>query len=319
MRAQLRKHPHKQRGVALITAVLIVALVTAAAVAMASKQQFDIRRTANIFNNDIAYQFALGAEDYARNVLEWDITKARSPNDHLGEDWAQDVAVPVEGTMLTGSVQDLHGRINLNSLLDANGKPNVEMVKRFKHLLDLLGLNQDISQAVLDWIDVDINPSFNGGAEDDYYMLQTPPYRAANSLMVSVSELLLVMGIDDETFQLLLPHVSALPNINSNINVNTATAEVLASLAVTMTIADGEALIQARPATGFAKIADFTGQTLLTNHPTFKNDFLDIKSEYFLVDAMAEFDESTAQLHSLVHRNNNTGGVRVVMRSRGAY
>jgi len=314
----MNKLPKKQQGVALITAVLIVALVTAAAVAMASKQQFDIRRTANIFNNDIAYQFALGAEDYARNVLEWDITKAGTTTDHLAEDWAQEVAVPVEGAMLTGSVQDLQGRINLNSLLDANGKPNVEMEKRFKHLLDLLGLNQDVSQAVLDWIDEDINPRFNGGAEDDYYMLQTPPYRAANRLMVSVSELLLVMGVDDEVYQLLLPHVSALPVVSTKINVNTASAEVLASLAVTMTIADGEALIQARPDTGFAKIADFTAQTLLSNHPAYKEDFLDVKSDYFLVDAMAEFDKSTARLHSLVHRNN-TGGVRVVMRSRGAY
>jgi len=308
----------RQQGVALITAVLIVALVTAAAVAMASKQQFDIRRTANIFNNDIAYQFALGAEDYARNVLEWDITKAGSTTDHLGEDWAQDVAVPVEGAMLTGSVQDLQGRINLNSLLDGNGAPNVEMVKRFKHLLDLLGLNQDISQAVLDWIDVDINPSFNGGAEDDYYMLQTPPYRAANRLMVSVSELLLVMGVDDEVYQLLLPHVSALPVVSTKINVNTASAEVLASLAVTMTIADGEALIQARPDTGFAKIADFTAQTLLSNHPAYKEYFLDVQSDYFLADAMAEFDESTAQVHSLLKRYSD-GRVQVVMRSRGAY
>ena len=310
----------KQQGVALITAVLIVALVTAAAVAMASKQQFDIRRTANIFNNDIAYQFALGAEDYARNVLEWDVTKDGSTTDHLDENWAQEVAVPVEGAMLTGSVQDMQGRINLNSLLDANDAPNAVMVKRFENLLQLLGLNQEIAQAVLDWIDVDINQRFNGGAEDDYYMLQTPPYRAANRLMVSASELLLLNGVDDEAYQLLLPHVSVLPDINTKINVNTATAEVLASLADTLTVADGEALIEARPDDGFVNIADFIGQSVLTNHPIpqKEQDSLDIKSDYFLADAMAEFDESTAQVHSLLKRYSD-GRVQVVMRSRGAY
>jgi len=318
----LTKQLVKQRGVALITAVLIVALVTATAVAMASKQQFDIRRTANIFNNDKAYQFALGAEDYARNVLEWDITKNGSTSDHLGEDWAQEVSVPVEGAMLTGTVEDLQGRINLNSLLeiDANGKVKVNevMVKRFEHLLELLGLNKEIAQAVMDWIDPDIDTRFNGGAEDDYYMLQDPPYRAANGLMASTSELMLLNGVDDEAYQLLLPHVSALPDRKSPININTATAEVLASLADSMTIADGEALIEAQPEDGFAKIEDFSGQSLLSSHPTYKGDALDIKSSFFLVNALAEFDQSTVHLHSLLQRSGD-GAVRVVMRSRGAY
>ncbi|HHJ80841.1 MAG TPA: general secretion pathway protein GspK [Candidatus Tenderia electrophaga] len=314
----IKAQPRKQRGVALITAVLIVALVTAAAVAMASKQQFDIRRTANIFNNDIAYQFALGAEDYARNVLEWDITKDGSTTDHLGENWAQDVAVPVEEAMLTGSMQDMQGRINLNALVKADGAANALMLKRFENLLQLLDLDQGIARAVLDWIDADINPGFIGGAEDDYYMLQIPPYRAANRLMASVSELLLVKGIDYESYQLLQPHVSALPDINSKINVNTASAEVLAALANTLTVADGEALIETRSDNGFAKIEDFTHALEQLGEHNYDPAFLDVSSDYFLISAMAEFDQSIARLYSLVHRNK-TGGVRVVMRSRGAY
>ena len=316
----MRKQPPKQQGVALITAVLIVALVTAAAVAMASRQQLDIRRSANIFNNDIAYQFALGAEDYARNVLEWDITKAGSTTDHLGEDWAQEVAVPVEGAMLTGVVHDLQGRINLNALLKDDGTRNTEMVKRFERLLRLLGLNQEIAEAVMDWVDDEgIDPTGLGGAEDDYYMLQTPPYRTPHGKMASSSELLLVKGVDYEGYQKLAPFVTALPVRDTKINVNTASAEVLASLAENLAVTDGEALIEARPEDGFDKISSFTDElNRLSNHQGYLEDFLDVQSSYFLVDAMAEFDESIAQLHSLVHRND-TGGVRVVMRSRGAY
>ncbi len=310
--------PGKQQGVALITAVLIVALVTAAAVAMASRQQLDIRRTANIFNNDIAYQFALGAEDYARNVLEWDITKDGSRTDHLGENWAQDVAVPVEEAMLTGSVQDLQGRINLNTLVKVDGATNELMLKRLERLLQLLDLDQGIARAVLDWVDEGIDPEFIGGAEDDYYMLQTPPYRAANRLMVSVSELLLVKGVNYEAYQRLSLHVSALPDINSKINVNTATAEVLATLADTLTIADGETLIEARPDGGFAKIEDFINVLSQLGEHNYDPAFLDVKSGYFLINAMAEFDESIARLHSLVQRNDS-GAVRLIMRSRGAY
>ena len=321
MRNQL---PKQQRGVALITAVLIVALVTAAAVAMASRQQLDIRRSANIFNNDIAYQFALGAEDFARNMLEWDADpkKGNPKVDHLGEDWAQKAPpMVVEGAVLSGSIQDLQGRINLNALLKADGTRNQEMMKRFERLLRLLDLNQEIAEAVIDWVDNEgVEPTGVGGAEDDYYMLQTPPYRTPHGMIASSSELLLVKGVDYEAYQLLLPHVSALPDRETKINVNTASAEVLASLAENLAITNGEALIDARPKDGFDKISSFTVElNRLGNDNGYLEDFLDVQSSYFLVDAMAEFDESIAQLHSLVHRNNTTAGVRVVMRSRGAY
>ena len=319
----------RQQGVALITAVLIVALVTAAAVAMASKQQFDIRRTANIFNNDAAYQFALGAEDYARNVLEWDITKGNPDVDHLGEDWAQVVSVPVEGAMLTGSLQDLQGRFNLNTLVDPDGqKPNHPMVERFKNLLRSLDLDEGIADAVVDWIDEDnTNPTGFGGAEDDYYMLQNPPYRAANGMMVSTSELLLIKGVDYEKYQALAPYVTALPSHETKINVNTAPPLVLSAIEIKLTPQDGEALVQTRTDKddAFGSIDDFLGQSEITNlnlQPDeiekLKTKVLDVKSEYFLLTAMAEFDQSTAHLSSLLKRDPN-GAVHVLMRSRGAF
>ena len=314
----------KQQGVALITAVLIMALVTATAVAMASKQQLDIRRSANIFNNDIAYLFVLGAEDYARNVLEWDITQDGSKTDHTGENWAQTVSVPVEGAMLTGTLQDLQGRINLNSLLDANGETNPVMLKQFKRLLKQLDLDEAIADAVLDWIDEDIEPEGFGGAEDDQYMLETPPYRAANNMMVSTSELMLIKGVDAEAYSKLAPFVTALPSRETKLNVNTAPAEVLATVVDSLTVADGEALVEARDEEGFDSIEAFFGHNLMANHQIPENqeketkDILDVKSDYFLLDAMAEFDQSIARLHSLLKRNSD-GGVHVVMRSRGAY
>jgi general secretion pathway protein K len=310
----------QQQGVALITAVLIVALVTAVSVAMASRQQVDIRRSANIFSNDQAYLFTLGAEDYARNVLEWDADPAKGGNpdvDHPGENWAKEVVVPVEGAMLKGSVQDMQGRFNLNALVKKNGQEeNPVMVARFKRLLKLLGLDQGIADAVVDWIDVDNNPRPGfGGAEEEYYMLQDPPYRAANGPMVSSSELLLIKGVDDEAYRKLAPFVATLPDAETAINVNTAPPEVLATLGDNMTVEMGKDLVEARPESGFDNISQQFSP--LINDPTYKEDFLGVKSSYFLVDAVAEFDKSTARLHSLLARED--GKVRVMMRSRGAY
>lgn len=59
---------YKQTGVALITAMLVVALASVAAVAMTSRQQLDIRRTGNILHADQAYLYALGGELWAKDL-----------------------------------------------------------------------------------------------------------------------------------------------------------------------------------------------------------------------------------------------------------
>ncbi len=311
----------KQQGVALITAVLIVALVTAVAVAMASRQQFDIRRTANIFNSDKAYLFALGAEDYARNVLEWDITTKKGDDkkiDHMEEDWARVVSVPVEGAMLTGSLQDLQGRFNVNSLIKADGKKNDLMFERFKRLLKVLELEEGIAEAVLDWLDDNPDPTGLDGAEDDYYMLQDPPYRSAHGNMASGSELLLVKGVDYESYLVLEPFVTALPVNETAINVNTAPAEILASLSKNLTVEQGEQLVDTRDEDAFADIEAFNEEPLLKDDKDYDAAQLSVGSEYFLLNAMAEFDQSTSKLNSLLERDKD-GKVKVIMRSRGVY
>ncbi len=132
------RQQQQQQGVALITAVLIVALVTITAVAMASRQQFDVRRSGNIFNSDQAWLAALGGEDYARNVLavdkDFDV-------DHLEETWAEPVVFPFEGMTLSGQIVDMQGRFNLNNLVE-NGEVNQKDLARFKNLLKVLDLEE---------------------------------------------------------------------------------------------------------------------------------------------------------------------------------
>jgi general secretion pathway protein K len=303
-----------QQGVALITAVLIVALVTTIAVAMASRQQLDIRRSANIFDSDQAWLAALGGEDYARNVLAAD--GKNSSVDNLEEDWAQPVQFPFEGMVLSGVMEDMQGRFNLNNLIDSNGAVIPLEQQRFERLLTLLDLDQAIAQGVLDWLDSDINPRMGGGAEDDFYMEQQPGYRAANRLMASASELRLVSGVTAEAYKKLAPFVVALPK-RAAININTAPAEVLAMVANNLTVADGETLVTDRGKKGYGTVQEFLDHPLL-KPANINDDGLSVKSDYFLLNAMAEFDSARSQLFSLLERQQG-GEVKVVMRGRGAY
>jgi general secretion pathway protein K len=187
--------------------------------------------------------------------------------------------------------------------------------------LHLLEIDTSVAQTVVDWLDKDIDPRPNGGAEDDYYMLQKPPYRAANRLMASASELRLVMGMDAvdsedvAVYDKLAPYVVALPT-RTIININTALPPVLAMLANSLTIEDGESLMEARGEEGFEKVEDFIDQALLKDSDI-SEDGLDVKTDYFLLSSVAEFDNARSQLYSILLRSEQ--GVKVVMRSRGVY
>lgn len=200
----------RQSGVALITALIFTALVTTFAVAMAARQELDIRRSANIVGNDRSYLFALGIEEWARKVLSDDA--ADNQVDHLGEDWnAALPAIHVDGATVTGKITDLQGLINVNGLVDANGAPIESEIKRLQRLLRYLELNEDLVFAIVDWIDPDTETSFPGGAEDSEYLNKDPAYRAANAPLVSISELRLVQGMDRDVYARLQPFVTALP------------------------------------------------------------------------------------------------------------
>ena len=305
---------NRQQGVALITAVLIVALVTTIAVGMASRQQLDIRRSANVFDSDQAWLAVLGGEDYARNVL--DLDGKNSAVDNLDETWAQPVQFPFEGMVLSGVMEDLQGRFNLNNLVNNNGAVNPEDLQRFERLLRLFGLDPIIAQAVIDWLDPDTNPNMTGGAEDSYYMQLIPGYRSANRYMASASELRLVNGVTADAYKKLAPFVVALPR-HTDININTAPAEILAILANNLTVADGETLATARGKKGYGTVQDFLNQAIAKNS-NIKVDGLSVKSDYFLLNAMAAFDTGRSQQFSVLARQQGSG-VKVIMRGQGAY
>ena len=325
----------RQRGIALITAVLITALISIIAVAMISEQQLDIRRTGNILDRAQAWQFALGMETIALLALRKDAENSKT--DHRMEDWNKPVQFPApdgaEGDMISGRIEDLQGRFNLNNLVDKDGIIDPQQLQQFKKLLTLLDLSPGLADRVADWIDADSTPHGMDGAEDDEYTRLDPSYRAGNTLLVSPTELLLIMPAEE--YQKLAGYVAALPGRKrTKININTASKEVLASLDY-LTTADVDELLKQREQLekqnnkGFDKITEVFKlpgfNTLKSKHGKFEKylkDNCDVVSNYFLAIAFAQFDKGEVTLRSLIQRTtskNKTHKVYTVLRTQGDY
>jgi general secretion pathway protein K len=301
------------RGVALITAVLITAAIAIAAVAMAAQQNLDVRRTANIIDGDRSYVFALGVESWAMQILMRD--RRDNQTDNLNEDWAVQLPpISVEGAVVTGHIEDLQGRFNLNNLIKDDKLSPLDM-QRFQRLLTILGLDPNLADAVVDWIDPDSDITQPAGAEDAQYLRAAVPYRAANRPFVSPSELLLVQGFSADVYQQLAPYVSALP-ARSAINVNTASKEVLMALADNISEDDAQQLIDGRGDKGYASLDTFLQDKVLAGRGVKKDD-LSVATDYFLLDAQAKFDRAQTHLYSLLARSNS--GINVVYRGQGAF
>jgi len=307
----MQTHHSKEKGVALITVMLIISLATILAVSMSSRQQLDIHRSGNIINFEQAYQYILGAESWAKQVLLRDSQDNKT--DSFNDDWAMILPpLPIEGGKMSGKIEDLQARFNINNLV-LDGKPQKLYVERFKRLLRNLDLNENMAAVIIDWIDSNEETRFSG-AEDNDYLNLSPPYRAANQSMADISELLLVKGINFKSYEKLRPFVCVLKS-NTAINVNTASAEVIGSIVKDMSREDAKILIADRDKKAFEKIDDFLQYPLIKNKKI-KKEGLSVSSDYFQLNSMAQVGQISVEYLSILSREN-IGKVVVLKRSRG--
>ena len=303
----------RHRGVALITAVLIAALAGSVASRLAWDNALEVRRTSVALTRDQAIQIALGAENWLELILAQDLED--SETDHLGEIWAADLpGLPIEGVEngeVFGKVEDLQGRFNINNLIGEDGKVDPTSLAQFQRLLAALGLDPRFATIAADWLDADQNPSFPDGAEDSIYTGFIPPYRTADQLVSSTSELGALQGMDKASLDLLLPHITALPK-RTTINVNTATGPVLQSLDENMTTAQVEQLMSERAESGFADVKN-------TFSPLVAKEVLsqiDDSTQFFQLKLVVRIDTVRITYYSLLERGPR-GDVVPILRSLG--
>ena len=303
----------RQRGLALITAMLVVAIAATTAAYLSLDQQIWSRQAQNLTDRAQAEVVRAGALEWAITILAKDARDSQS--DDLNEDWAE--ALPplaVEGGQVMGSIIDAQGKFNLNNLV-RSGNPSPPDIGTFRHLLQSLGIDPNLTDAVIDWIDADSNASAAGAEDIDYLQLPTP-YRAANQPLQSVEELRLVRGFTREMVEKLQPFVTALPQ-PTEINVNTVDPKkkvILEALFYTLPASAVESLMSDRPYTDQAKLTAKLQQLAAGN--TLPQAFFGTKSSYFEVEIATLFGRYQRTTQVLIQRGTGTAGFRTLWLSQ---
>lgn len=306
-----RRNTCWQKGVALLFAMLVMSLATMLAVSLTSNQQLFFRRTENVLYHEQAYAYLLGAEAWGKEVLARDFNANKT--DSLLDNWAKVLPpIPVEGGSVGGSITDLQGRFNINNLADPTDMASLDA---FRELLQINKISPDLANAVLDWLDPDQNARFPDGAEDVDYMQGKRAYRADNSLMGSVSELLYIKGFDYQMYQALAPALTALPATGIRVNVNTASPLVLRMLVKGLSETDAEQLAKELSTKPVDNIKDFLANALIKGKPVSTNAIA-VSSSYFMIHAFAKIGRAKGTLDSLIHRVS-ARDVKTLQRSQG--
>jgi general secretion pathway protein K len=228
---------------------------------------------------------------------------------------------------LQGALEDMQGRFNLNNLaapfktatgttppIAAAGTPyDPEPFEQFKRLLKSVGLEEKWAGIARDWITSTDIPSSPDGAKDSIYTSQTPPYRTGMYPMMSASELMNMPGFGADRYRKIAPYVTALPGNKIAINVCTASALVLESVAKNL---DGEwsrspdLLVSERKSGCFPAMTTFThivqgaDPKAVADLATSAGD----KSSYFRLTTRVTLGTTEFTLYSLLKAGGGGGG-----------
>lgn len=304
------RSPTTQHGIALITVMLVLAVVTVSLVSMSSDRQMDIRRTENQLRSTQAWEYLYGLEAWAENQLKVDF--ASNKNDALTDSWSKPLSLTQipEGNF-NADIIELQGRINLNNLL-VDGVASDDDVQRLKRLLSNLDIKPELVDAMLDWIDPDMEIRYPNGAEDETYSNLSPPYRSANTPFADVSELLRIQGVTQKDYEKLLPYIYVADGYEP-INVNTASAEVLRCMAKDITKDQAESIFRAsgKP---FKKVDEFLKDEAMADISINKTS-LSVVSNHFLLSGQIDMGKNGLTFQSQIKRSAD-GAVKVSKRMR---
>ncbi|QBE67221.1 general secretion pathway protein GspK [Pseudoduganella lutea] len=297
----------RQRGVAVVTALLLTTLAVTIVASLFWQQQVQVRSVENQRLHLQTRWILRGALDWARLILRQD--GLDYPNFTRADGvWATPLAETrldqyvererVEGedydATLQGQIYDAQSRYNLTNLAGVKAVIDPE-VKVFAQLLTVLQLDAGLARAAA-----------------EYAMRSKVAGQAGNGnapLAFQRVEDLLAVGFPQAAVERLRDFVVVLPEA-TGINVNTAPAEVLAAIDEGMSLSQAQSVVASRKRKPFNDISEFTGMLQNPVPP----GIVSVHSNYFLVLSQVRLDRAAMESWALIYRLPPAQGARTTVK-----
>ena len=296
----------RQSGFVLIQVMLVFAILIVVAAKLQYEQRIQIDRTAQSLFLSQAQTYAESAEAIAKVGLILDLRSSQT--DHLYEVWnTAEGLFPIDQGMIQLELNDLQGRFNLNWLTLQSGYRDSAQ-QGLMRLLTILDSKPEIADELLQWFDQD-------SGIDYFYADERPSYAPAYTSMADRSELLLLKSVDYAEFQKIAPYLSALP-ADSKLNINTAPAEIIQSIAVYIDQSTAQQVVANRGESGFTSLSDFlSGEVFKENQDSsVLLAQLSVTSNWFELYTSVTLQDRTLTQRSMLHRGPS--GMTLTLRDR---
>lgn len=318
----------KERGAALLTVLLLVAVIAILAAHGIDRLAGATKLASNARELSQAKAYLIAAESIGIQTAEEIVSASPGRTINVGGWNGREQRFPVPGGIVSATLADGGNCFNINSLVtqqEAQLLARPEGMAQFSRLMVMLGILDgdaaDIAQSVADWIDSD-TVAAPRGAEDQYYLQQEEPYRTANALIVDVSELRTIKGVTEELFVALAPWICALPTTDlSPININTLRPEQAILLAmlgeIPSDLTPARQFLGRRPELGYGSLNDFWAQS----YPASLGASSEVQSQvklttrWFRADLTVEMQSALVEERALIDAARRPG--RLVHRQRG--
>jgi len=301
----------RQRGAAILTAMIIVTIVSTLAAGMVWKQwravQVESAERARLQSAWIL----TGALDWARLILREDARTGGA--DHLGEPWAVPLAEARLSTFLaadrrntlvgdgpeaflSGSIVDAQSRFNLTNLLDQSDQVEAD-IQVLERLCEQLALPPSTARQIATALRRAHGIDDSGGSD--------------GPLSPRTVDQLAWLGISETAIAQLRPYVTMLP-VRTPVNMNTAERELLGAV-LDIDLASAERLVRERQTSFFRSPANITtalGRTEGTPNPRLAS----VASAFYEVRGRLRLEDRIVEEWSLVERRGLQ--MRVIQRER---
>ena len=298
-----------QRGVAVITALLLTTLAITIVSSLFWQQQVQVRSIENL-RLQLQQQWVLrGALDWASLILREDAR--HSSVDNLDEPWAvtleetrldqylegSSADADIANATLSGGISDAQARYNLTNLCP-KGEIDYAAVAVFARLLSNASFDPALALATAELMAETFRNPENGDASDQNQTSQL------SIKLTQINDLFAVPGFTPQMFGNLQDLIIFLPEATP-VNINTAPAEILAALTDTFSQTDAHSMVKSRDKASFRDLADFNNRLpgkILFVSP----EFASVNTNYFLVNGTIRMARAGLEMQALFERKGGS-------------